>query len=517
MKAKLTPRLLLDFLKIPYEEASGGAEALLGSCPVCGKENHCYMNFETGLYYCHVCNAQGNDWVDKLLGYVANAGENLIGQEYWEKRGFSVREQEQYKLGYYAPMQRYAVPYMQGEHVYNITFRHSDPAYQGRDKYLRVPHIYDTHYYLPGADSTLAFIVEGEINAISVKKAYPDATVIGLGGGKVAQESILNMLPRTAQVHALIDADKGPSKKLKALIPGVHIHLMNYDANETLVKDGLETLIGVIQVAMLEEDEGEEGPAVRSISAPDYMKLPDDVGDYMIQDLWVDRSLGFVAGIPKSMKSMLTLHMAHHVAKGTDFLGKKVLHAGIVLLVQEEDGDHIIRKRLSVYDGDTSENLRIWTPGVTGSHIRLDNERGLELLDSEIQRVQPVLVVLDPLANMHTLEDENNAASMNRMLEGLRYIRDLRKTSIMIVHHLRKEGPGEGPSSFGQRMRGSSVLHAKSECALYLERVGTSDLIRVRTESKLGQGRNLDLRFQDGHFRCEFEGGAGVTEEEEAE
>jgi RecA-family ATPase len=108
---------------------------------------------------------------------------------------------------------------------------------------------------------------------------------------------------------------------------------------------------------------------------------------------------------------------------------------------------------------------------------------------------------------MHLLENENDAASMNKILERLRYIRDLRKTSVMVVHHLRKENQRDRGMS-GQRMRGSSVLHAKSESGLYLEKWG--DLVRISIETKTQQGRVLELRYTKQGFVFEDEHGAGV-------
>jgi RecA-family ATPase len=150
----------------------------------------------------------------------------------------------------------------------------------------------------------------------------------------------------------------------------------------------------------------------------------------------------------------------------------------------------------------------LFTPGVVGTHFRLDDDNSISELDDTIRELSPVLVILDPLANMHSLEDENNAAGANKVLERIRYLRDLRKTSFMVVHHLRKAGFSESGGGSGQRMRGSSVFWAKSECALYVERTG--NIIRLDVESKVAPARTIEIKYAGNQFLLEDETGEGI-------
>lgn len=511
-KKQVSVQELLDFLKIPYEVVSDGEE-LRHECFECYHHNtKMYVHAVDpgmGLYNCKHCGAQGNlnHWIRGILETVVKGAES---SSYWSSRSLSDETIDKQHLRYYAPLERYMIPYYDSEgEIVNIAFRAS--LSNQEPKYLRLPHFDSVYYVMPGEDNEPTYIVEGEINALSVKQTLPNSTVIGLPGAGVIRERLLQFVPaKSAQIYALVDNDKAGSdavKKLRGLIPNIITLKLDEDPNDLLMRGQLDKMLQTVPTEPPVLDERQ------SITAPVYLQLPDEVGDWLIEDLWLDRALGFVAGIPKSMKSMLTLHLAFHVAQGLPFLTKKVHKQGVVLLVQEEDNDHIIRKRLSVYQGQVGPNLRIWTPGITNAHIRLDTESGIELLDAEVQRIQPVLVILDPLANMHSLENENDAASMNRMLENLRHLRDLRKCSVMVVHHLRKEGAGDS-GSFGQRMRGSSVLHAKSETALYMDRMGQTDLIRIRVETKSFPSRTLDIRFKDQAFVLEEEYGPGVTDGE---
>ena len=288
------------------------------------------------------------------------------------------------------------------------------------------------------------------------------------------------------------------------------------DLNEVLVKDGERGVLDLLSSAGSGDEQDISagtgaGLSHRGIPSSIYITLPDEQGDWLVEDLWIDQALGFLAGEPKAMKSLLALHLGYHIAEGKPFVGKRIIKPGPVLLYQEEDSDHIIKRRLaSINSGRASDKLFVFTPSVVGTHFRLDSDDSLAALDDAIRELQPVLVILDPLANMHSLEDENNASAANKILERLRHMRDLRRTSFMVVHHLRKALGGESSLGTGQRMRGSSVFHAKSECALYVERTG--NIVRINVESKIGPSRVLEIKYAGNQFILEDELGQGVEE-----
>lgn len=499
---------LLSFLGIPYEVVSDGEEVRT-QCVDCGKEGHLYINKATSLSICHRCGVANSPrrLEQKILGTVLQP--NSQGTEYFLSRGLTEGTIEEYRLTYYSALNRYAIPFLSptDKHITNISFRALDNS--TKPKYIRLPGRGADPYYAGDVESKVVVITEGEIDALSVVEAFKGHVfVVGLAGATTHSKINMSLLPPSSTVYGLLDNDAAGQRalsKLKELFPTIiPVSLPEgiKDANSMLTSAGPDALRNTILEAKKEEEEEPKGVAVPSTV---YIHIPDNVGDWLLEGLWMDQALGFVAGIPKAMKSLLTLHFGYHVASGKDFLGRPVLNPGPVLLFQEEDNDHIIKGRIKeINSGIGSPNLYLATPGITGHHLRLDSPHSLEFLDQEISRVRPVLVILDPLANMHNLESENDSALTNKLLEGLRHIRDFRKCSFMIVHHLRK-GTGEEPS--GQRMRGSSVFHAKSECAWYIDKYGA--LLRINIESKISPPRTIEVVYKDKSFVLENEYGGG--------
>ena len=92
----------------------------------------------------------------------------------------------------------------------------------------------------------------------------------------------------------------------------------------------------------------------------------------------------------------------------------------------------------------------------------------------------PRLLVLDPLIRLHRA-DENSAAEMAVILDGLRTLARATACAILLVHHTRK-APAGGIAGHG--LRGSSDLHAFGDTNLYLRRLGPDGALELRIEHR---------------------------------
>lgn len=222
-----------------------------------------------------------------------------------------------------------------------------------------------------------------------------------------------------------------------------------------------------------------------SISLDRYLAVESRDPQWMIEGLWSDKSHGIIAGEPKTRKSYLALDIALSVASGTDCLGTfPVRKSGPVVLIQEEVSDAEMRKRLRYiasskdlggtveYSGDT---VSVHLPDPVPVYLRnrqqfdLSNVESLEALTTEIEKVDPCLVILDPLQMMLGELDENKSSHMRPVLQNLLRLKEATGCGIMIIHHYAKSS-ATNPRSGGQRMSGSHVLHAWCESALYLSK-----------------------------------------------
>ena len=104
---------------------------------------------------------------------------------------------------------------------------------------------------------------------------------------------------------------------------------------------------------------------------------------------------------------------------------------------------------------------------ITAPSLRLDRDPHRRQLQATAQRLQPRLLLLDPLVRLHGI-DENSAGEVAGLLAYIRELQRQLDLSVMLVHHTRKNAAGVAA---GQSLRGSGDLHAFGDSNLYLRRV----------------------------------------------
>ena len=214
---------------------------------------------------------------------------------------------------------------------------------------------------------------------------------------------------------------------------------------------------------------------------------------WLVDGLWGEQAVGIVGGEPKCGKSFLALDLAVAVAAGVPCLRRfPAEQPGPVLLFCAEDAGHIVRSRLqgiaqaagSAFD--TLDIAIIDTP-----ILRLDHRNDRQRLVETVQRIEPRLVVLDPLVRLHGV-DENAVAEIAPILGFLRDLQRRFGTAVVLVHHARKSAAARP----GQALRGSSELHAWGDSNLYLRRRNRQILMTV--EHRAAPGLNdIEIELAD--------------------
>jgi len=205
---------------------------------------------------------------------------------------------------------------------------------------------------------------------------------------------------------------------------------------------------------------------------------------WLIEGIWGNNSHGMIAGEPKTYKSIISTEIAVSVASGDPMWGiYKVVRSGPVLIIQEENAPWVVRDRLmKVSHGKGLLRGKVYAvkPSSTNLYVQFPPELPIkvlnnwgfdltqsdhrEIIEAEIDRVRPVLIILDPLYLMLGDIDDNSAQGLRSTLKWLLQLKVTYNTSIMILHHWNKSGAsGRG----GQRMLGSTTFHAWVESALY--------------------------------------------------
>ena len=190
---------------------------------------------------------------------------------------------------------------------------------------------------------------------------------------------------------------------------------------------------------------------------------------WLVEELWGASSVGVIGGAPKCAKTWLGLDMALSVATGTACLGKYAIpEPGPVLVYLAEDALVVVRERVAGMARHRGLDLAgVDIHVITAPTLRLDRDRDRLRLLETTRRLQPRLLLLDPLVRLHGI-DENNAGEVAELLAYFRSLQRQLDLSVLLVHHTRKNAAG-GVAA-GQGLRGSGDIHAFGDSNLYLRR-----------------------------------------------
>lgn len=188
---------------------------------------------------------------------------------------------------------------------------------------------------------------------------------------------------------------------------------------------------------------------------------------WLVEGLVAEQAVGCIGGIPKTGKTWLGLDLAVAVAAGVPALGRfPVDRPGHVLVYTAEDPAPEVRDRVAGIAAAAGVELASLDLGVIHEPVlRLDLDADRNRLDATLAATKPRLLVLDPLVRLHR-GDENSSADISDVLGFLRQMQRQHAVAVLLVHHVRKSGPGDT----GQALRGSGDLHAWGDSNLYVTR-----------------------------------------------
>lgn len=200
---------------------------------------------------------------------------------------------------------------------------------------------------------------------------------------------------------------------------------------------------------------------------------------WLAGDLLLEGGAAILGGQPKSFKSFLSLELCVAVATATPCAGRfPVARAGPVLLLSAEDPDAVVVERLAALARSRGVGIEALDIDLfVEPAIRLPD--GLDRLTATVERASPRLLVLDPLIRIHRA-DENSAAEMSVILDGLRNLARQTRTTVLLVHHSRKASAASG----GAALRGSSDLWAFGDTNLYLRKLDGGEVLELRVEHR---------------------------------
>lgn len=217
-------------------------------------------------------------------------------------------------------------------------------------------------------------------------------------------------------------------------------------------------------------------PGFPTVRVGEVKPLDKSSGDWLVEGLWSWRAVGVVGGPPKSAKSWTAMDLALSVATGTKALGAfPVTKPGPVVFFAAEDAQPRVRERFAAIAATRNLDL-----GAIDVHLldvpilRLDDSKDQRRLVHTLRNLRPRLLVLDPLVRLHTCE-ENSSTEISGLLSFLRSLEREIETSVLLVHHTRKDVSLNAQP--GQGLRGSSDIWAFGDSNLYLRKTGADRVL----------------------------------------
>ena len=207
-------------------------------------------------------------------------------------------------------------------------------------------------------------------------------------------------------------------------------------------------------------DEGRIAGGMDGMPMADLLNMDTSAPAWLWDGVLPTGGLSLLAGKPKTGKSTTARSLALAVARGDSALGKSTRQGAVFYAAFEER------------PASVQEHFR--TMGATGSdpiecfvdRRPADPSEALDALGQVIQRLRPVLVVLDPIFRFLDIRDENAYGEVTRAMDPLLAIARDCDAHILAVHHAKK-APGV---DFGDDVLGSTALFGTVDCLMIVSR-----------------------------------------------
>ena len=205
---------------------------------------------------------------------------------------------------------------------------------------------------------------------------------------------------------------------------------------------------------------------------------------YVIKRLIAPRDVACIFGAPGGGKSTIAPYLGYRVATGAEAFGLRT-KPGRVLYVAAEDA-HGMKNRVKALRGQIGDAPDFYVvDGVTD--LLEDDSPDLAALRAVVDDKRPALIFLDTLAMSFRDLEENDAASMNRVVAIARSL-TCHGAAVVLIHH--------GTKAEGSTPRGHSVLNGALDVALQLLPPDADGIIRGRLSKNRNGPCDLDIAFR---------------------
>lgn len=215
--------------------------------------------------------------------------------------------------------------------------------------------------------------------------------------------------------------------------------------------------------------------------------------EWIVPGIIARGAVGFVAGLPETLKTWLLMDLAVESARGGgDWLGTFPVKKARVLYVDQErfkgETQRRFRKLMSAKKLDVND-LKGSLFVRCGTTTRLNLDESFRAFRQELLELKPDLVIIDSFATFHT-ENDNDRQAIQPVLERIKQLRNEIGCTFIFIDHESKsvfndKELNEAPSAF--RMMGSIGKTAAAEFVLTVRKYSQDESVIWHTKSTLSQ------------------------------
>lgn len=200
--------------------------------------------------------------------------------------------------------------------------------------------------------------------------------------------------------------------------------------------------------------------------------------------------MSIVEGDPGAGKSTLTIALAAAVSRGGMMNGHGVPQGNVLMLGNEDSLSVTVRPRLDAAGADCTK------VAVVDQALTFD-EKGARLLSAAVEKVEPKLIIVDPIQSfLGGNTDMYRANQVRVVLDRLSVVTEASGAACIIVRHLRKAG-----GSAIYRGMGSIDFVAKVRSSLLVGADGDGQRIVAHSKCNIGAlGPSLGFVIDEGEF-----------------
>lgn len=224
----------------------------------------------------------------------------------------------------------------------------------------------------------------------------------------------------------------------------------------------------------------QENISFKPVGLAELLQDTPDV-EFLVEGILPVGRMMLLSGLSGEGKTWLSLDLALSVAQGSRWLGHYACRQGKVLVIDEESGHVLLKKRLSrlmsaagIEEDDSACDVRF----LSMAGVNLSNAQCVASIKRMLEEEQFALIIIDTLIRVHR-ENESSSEEMARVSEVLQALCNDYGCALWIDHHNRKPGLGRHDSQHAYR--GSTEIQALVDSHLDLKAVkGETGLLNVQ-------------------------------------